>query len=158
VAKRDRGRRPGNRQRGRYVNDLTTVQNGLMAEVNAGQYSGATLGHVQAILSDINTAISAANASVSGGGTFGSVAAAETALRSSHLDIINIVKTDPALSAAATANDAQRIRGGSRAAGGWNHGRQCTSRQSRRDRRDLQRRCQHDRRRRQRRQPGAYHR
>jgi len=91
---------------GRYVNDLTTVQNGLMAEVNAGQYTGATLGHVQAILSDINTAISAANASVSGGGTFGSVAAAETALRSSHLDIINIVKTDPTLSAAATANDA----------------------------------------------------
>jgi hypothetical protein len=88
------------------VNDLTTVQNGLMAEVNAGQYTGATLGHVQAILSDINTAISAANASVSGGGTFGSVAAAETALRSSHLDIINIVKTDPTLSAAATANDA----------------------------------------------------
>jgi hypothetical protein len=91
---------------GRYVNDLTTVQNGLMAEVNAGQYSGATLGHVQAILSDINTAISAANASVTGGGTFGSVAAAETALRSSHLDIINIVKTDPALSALATQNDA----------------------------------------------------
>src|SRR5205807_1392443 len=48
----------------RYTNDLTTVQNGLLAEVNAGQYTGATLGHVQAILSDINTAISAANASV----------------------------------------------------------------------------------------------
>lgn len=91
---------------GRYVNDLTTVQNGLMAEVNAGQFSGATLGHVQAILSDINTAISAANASVSGGGTFGSVTAAEQALRTSHLDIINIVKGDATLSAAATANDA----------------------------------------------------
>lgn len=91
---------------GRYTNDLTTVQNGLLAEVNAGQFSGATLGHVQAILSDITTAISAANASVNGGGTFGSVAAAEQALRTSHLDIINIVKTDPTLSAAATQNDA----------------------------------------------------
>ena len=56
---------------GRYTNDLTTVQNGLLAQVSAGQFSGATLGHVQAILSDINTAISAANASVNGGGTFG---------------------------------------------------------------------------------------
>ena len=91
---------------GRYTTDLTTVQNGLLAEVNAGQFSGATLGHVQAILSDINTAISAANASVNGGGTFGSVTAAEQALRTSHLDIINIVKTDPALSALAAANDA----------------------------------------------------
>src|SRR5207244_1916522 len=91
---------------GRYTNDLTTIQTGLLAEVNAGQFSGTTLGHVQAILSDINTAISAANASVDGGGTFGSVAAAEQALRTSHLDIINIVKTDPALSALATQNDA----------------------------------------------------
>ena len=91
---------------GRYTNDLTAVQNGLLAEVNAGQYSGATLGHVQTILSDINTAISAANASVNGGGTFGSVAAAEQALRTSHLDIINIVKTDPALANLATQNDA----------------------------------------------------
>lgn len=91
---------------GRYTNDLTTVQNGLLAQVSAGQFSGATLGHVQAILSDINTAISAANASVNGGGTFGSVAAAEQALRTSHLDIISIVKTDPVLSAAATQDDA----------------------------------------------------
>src|SRR6266446_586299 len=90
----------------RYTNDLTMVQNGLLAQVNAGQFSGATLGHVQAILADINTAISAASASVNGGGTFGSVAAAEQALRTSHLDIINIVKTDPALSALAAANDA----------------------------------------------------
>ena len=47
-----------------HTNDLTTVHNGLLAEVNTGQFSGAALGHVQAILSDINTAISAANASV----------------------------------------------------------------------------------------------
>ena len=91
---------------GRYTADLTTVQNGLMAEVNAGQFSGATLGHVQAIISDINTAISAANASVAGGGTFGSVAAAEQALRASHLDIINNVKADVALTALAAQNGA----------------------------------------------------
>ncbi|NOJ42558.1 hypothetical protein [Bradyrhizobium australiense] len=91
---------------GRYTSDLTTVQNGLLAEVNAGQFTGATLGHVQAILSDINTAISAANASVNGGGTFGSVAAAEQALRASHLDIINNVKTDPTLTDLATQNGA----------------------------------------------------
>ena len=68
------------------------MHNGLLAEVNAGQFSGAALGHVQAILSDINTAISAANASANGGSAFGSAAAAEQALRASHLDIINTVK------------------------------------------------------------------
>ena len=44
------------------ANELTTVHNGLLAEVAKGQLSGAALGHVQAILSDINTAISTANA------------------------------------------------------------------------------------------------
>ncbi len=61
----------------------------------------------QAVLSDINTAISTANATANGGGAFGSVAAAEQALRASHLDVINTVnavRTDAALSAlAATA-------------------------------------------------------
>ena len=87
------------------TNDLTMAHNSLLAQVNAGQFSGAALGHVQAILSDINaaisvannTAISVANASASGSG----VAAAEQALRASNLDIVNTVntvKTDPALS------------------------------------------------------------
>jgi hypothetical protein len=90
----------------RYVNDLTAVQTGLQAEVTAGQFSGASLTHVQTILSDITTALSAATASVNGGGTFGSVAAAETALRSSHLDILNVVNADPTLQALATQNGA----------------------------------------------------
>jgi hypothetical protein len=90
----------------RYVNDLTAVQTGLQAEVTAGQFSGASLTHVQTILSDITTALSAATASVNGGGTFGSVAAAETALRSSHLDILNVVNADPALQALATQDGA----------------------------------------------------
>ncbi len=90
----------------RYTSDLTAVENGLMAEVQAGQFSGATLQHVNAILADINTALSAAAASVNGGGTFGSIANAEDALRSSHLDILNIVNKDATLTGLATANGA----------------------------------------------------
>jgi len=91
---------------GRYTNDLTAVQNGLTAEIKAGQFSGDTLTHVQTILSDITTALSAADASVNGGGSFGSVAAAEAALRNSHLDILNVVNNDPNLAALAAKNDA----------------------------------------------------
>ena len=76
-----------------HTNDLATVQNNVLAELNTGQFSGAALGHVQAILSDITTAISAANASASGGGMPG----AEQALRASHLSILNAVNTDPVL-------------------------------------------------------------
>lgn len=85
-----------------FTTELTAVHNGLLAEVNKGQLSGAALGHVQAILSDINTAISTANATVNSS-TFGSTAAAEQALRASHLDIINTVKTDVALTNLALA-------------------------------------------------------
>jgi hypothetical protein len=91
---------------GRYTGDLTTVQTGLLAEVNAGQFTGATLAHAQTILSDITTALSAATASVNGGGTFGSVANAEQALRASHLDVLNIVNSDPTLATLATQNGA----------------------------------------------------
>lgn len=76
-----------------HTNDLATVQNNVLAELNTGQFSGAALGHVQAILSDITAAISAANASASGGGMPG----AEQALRASHLSILNTVNTDPVL-------------------------------------------------------------
>jgi hypothetical protein len=91
---------------GRYTSDLTTVQTGLLAEVNAGQFTGATLEHAHAILSDIATALSAATASVNGGGTFGSVASAEQALRTSHLDVLNIINSDPTLTTLATQNGA----------------------------------------------------
>ena len=76
-----------------HTNDLAAAQSGLLAGINAGQFSGAALGHVQAILSDITTAISAANASASSGGTPG----AEQAIRASHLSILNAVTTDPVL-------------------------------------------------------------
>lgn len=88
----------------RYVNDLTAVRSGLQAEVAAGQFAGDTLAHVQTILSDITAALSAATASVNGGGTFGSVAAAEIALRTSHLDILNVVNGDAALQGLAAQN------------------------------------------------------
>jgi hypothetical protein len=65
----------------------------LLAGISAGQFSGAALGHVQAILSDITTAISAANATVS----TASVPGAEQALVASHLSILNTVNTDPVL-------------------------------------------------------------
>ncbi len=90
----------------RYTADLTNVQTGLQAEVAAGQFTGDTLAHVNTILGDITTALSAATASVNGGGDFGSVAAAETALRTSHLDILDIVNNDPNLAALATQNGA----------------------------------------------------
>ncbi len=90
----------------RYTADLTNVQTGLQAEVAAGQFTGDTLTHVNTILADITTALSAATASVNGGGTFGSVAAAETALRTSHLDILDVVHNDANLAALATQNGA----------------------------------------------------
>ena len=81
------------------TNDLAMVQNNLLAEVNAGQFSGATLGHVQAILSDLSSAISAANATASPAGSLGSAANAQQAVRVSQLSIMNTVSTDPALAA-----------------------------------------------------------
>jgi len=86
----------------KYTADFTNVQTGLQAEVAAGQFTGDTLTHVNAILADITTALSAATASVNGGGDFGSVAAAETALRTSHLDVLDIVNHDANLAALAT--------------------------------------------------------
>jgi len=83
-----------------HANDLAAAHSGLLAGINAGQFSGAALGHVQAILSDITTAISAANASASGGGMPG----AEQALRASHLSILNAVSTDPVLANPAPQN------------------------------------------------------
>ena len=90
----------------KYTADLTAVQTGLQAEVAAGQFTGDTLTHVNTILADITTALSAATASVNGGGDFGSVAAAETALRTSHLDILDIVNNDANLAALATQDGA----------------------------------------------------
>ena len=72
----------------RYVNDLTNVQQGLQAEVQAGQFQGDTLMHINTILADINTALGAEAAATGGD------AAAQAALHNAHLDILNIVNGD----------------------------------------------------------------
>jgi hypothetical protein len=78
------------------TNDLAMVQNNLLAELNAGQFSGAAaVGHVQAILSDITSAISAANAITGVAGTLVGASDAQQTLRASS--IINAVSTDTAL-------------------------------------------------------------
>jgi hypothetical protein len=79
--------------------DLAMVQNNLLAEVNSGQFSGATLGHVQAILSDLTSAISTANATASPAAALGGAANAQQAARASQLSIMNAVTTDAALAA-----------------------------------------------------------
>jgi hypothetical protein len=91
---------------GRVVTDLQTIQTDLQAGVAAGQYTGQALTDVQSILSSVGQEIAAATASVNGGGTFGSVAAAETALHDLHLGVLNTVAANPDLAAAATANGA----------------------------------------------------
>jgi hypothetical protein len=94
----------------RYVGDLTMVQSHLRAEIAAGQFTGAAADHVNAILAEITTALAAAPASVNGGGTFGSVAAAEAALRDAHIDILDIVHKDDTLADLATAGGAAGFR------------------------------------------------
>ena len=91
---------------GRVVNDLQTIQTDLQAGIAAGQYNGKALTHVHTILSYVGQEIAAATASVNGGGTFGSVAAAETALHNLHLGVLSTVAADPTLATAATANGA----------------------------------------------------
>jgi hypothetical protein len=72
----------------RYVNDLTTVQTGLQAEVAAGQFTGDTLTHLNTILADVGTALNNAPAATGGD------AVAQAALRTAHLDILNVVNND----------------------------------------------------------------
>lgn len=91
---------------GRVVADLQTVQANLQAGIDAGQYTGASLTNVQNIITNLDQEIAAANAAVSGGGSFGSVAAAETALHNLHLGVLNTIASDPTLSSLATAGGA----------------------------------------------------
>ena len=90
----------------RYVADLTTVQADLVAEINANQFTGAPLAHVNTILTDLATALQAAPASVNGVGSSDSVADAQTTLRNAHLDILNVVQGDDTLTGLAAAGGA----------------------------------------------------
>src|ERR1700716_3526757 len=91
---------------GRVVTDLQTVQTNMQASIAAGQFTGAALTDAQSIVTNLGQEITAASASVSGGGAFGSVAAAETALHNLHLGVLNTVGADPTLAALATAGGA----------------------------------------------------
>jgi len=89
------------------ASELTTVHNSLLAEVGKGLFSGAALGHVQAILSNISTAISTANATPTNIAAISNVAAAEQSVRASNLDItntVNAVKAEVALTNLAAAS------------------------------------------------------
>jgi trimeric autotransporter adhesin len=78
---------------GRYVADLQAVQTGLTADVAAGDFTGNQLTHVNTVLADIQTALAAVPGAVNND------AAAEAALRTAHLDIINTIENDPTLQA-----------------------------------------------------------
>jgi hypothetical protein len=90
----------------RYVYDMTTVQSDLQAEIAAHSFTGAAADHVNRILDEIATAKQAATASVNSGAAFGSVVAAENALRDAHLDILDIVQRDDTLADLASAGGA----------------------------------------------------
>lgn len=89
---------------GQAVVDLQAVQTSLQAGIAGGQFTGTALNSAQTIVTSLNQEIAAANASVNGGGSFGSVAAAETALHNAHLGVLNTVAADPTLTALATAD------------------------------------------------------
>jgi hypothetical protein len=91
---------------GAVIADLQSVQATLQAQIAAGQFSGDTLAKVQGIMTSLSQEATAAAASVNGGASFGSVAAAESALRTLHLGIIDTVQGDPTLSALAIGDGA----------------------------------------------------
>jgi trimeric autotransporter adhesin len=84
---------------GRYVADLQAVQTGLTADVAAGAFAGDQLTHVNTVLADIQTALAAVPGAVNND------AAAEAALRTAHLDIINTIENDPILQALSIKDD-----------------------------------------------------
>jgi hypothetical protein len=84
---------------GRYVADLQAVQTGLTADVAAGDFTGDQLTHVNTVLADIQTALAAVPGAVNND------AAAEAALRTAHLDIINTIENDPVLQALSIKDD-----------------------------------------------------
>src|SRR5882724_5434312 len=91
---------------GAVVTDLQSVQAALQAQIAAGQFNGATLTQVQNIVANLDQEVTAATAAVNGGGSFGSVAAAESALRSLHLGVLDAVQGDATLATLATADGA----------------------------------------------------
>src|SRR5262245_46373005 len=89
----------GNGTDGRYIADLTVVQTGLTADVAANDFTGDQLTHVNTVLADIKAAIAAVPGAVNND------AAAEAALRTAHLDIINTIENDTVLQALSIKDD-----------------------------------------------------
>jgi hypothetical protein len=89
----------GNGTDGRYINDLTVVQTGLTADIAAGDFSGAQLADINKVMADIATAIANVPGAVNNN------AAAEAALRTAHLDIINTIENDATLQTLSIKDD-----------------------------------------------------
>ena len=89
----------GNGTDGRYINDLHAVETGLKADIAAGDFSGVQLADVNKVLADIATAIANVPGAVNNN------AAAEAALRTAHLDIINTIENDATLQTLSIKDD-----------------------------------------------------
>ena len=83
----------------RYIADLQFVQTGLTADVAANDFAGVQLADVNKVLADITTALDSVPGAVNND------PAAEAALRTAHLDIINTIENDAVLQALSIKDD-----------------------------------------------------
>ena len=104
-----------------------------------GQFNGATLTSAK-IVANLDQEIAAATAAVNGGGSFGSVAAAEAALRNLHLGVLTRCRAIATLAALATADGATGFQPVPPSVRGRRYRAKRSPRKSGRNRRDL-RRC-----------------
>ena len=88
---------------GEYTADIKAVTADLAAQVAKGMFTGSALTTVQSIESELPTLLNAATASVNGGGTFGSVTAADTALHDTQLKILSEVQGNTKLAGLAVS-------------------------------------------------------
>jgi hypothetical protein len=85
---------------GEYTADIKAVSADLSAQLTAGNvFTKGEVPTVQAIENELPTLLKAATASVNGGGTFGSVTAADNALHDTQLEILNQVLGNTKLAA-----------------------------------------------------------
>jgi hypothetical protein len=85
------------------VTEYTADIKAVSADLAKMAFTGTALTTVQAIQTELQTLTKAAVASVNGGGTFGSVTAAETALHNTQLQIISQVQGNTKLAALAVS-------------------------------------------------------
>jgi hypothetical protein len=88
---------------GEYTADIKAVTADLAAQVANGMFTGSALTTVQSIETELPTLLKAATASVNGGGTFGSVTAADAALHDTQLKILSEVQGNTKLAALAVS-------------------------------------------------------